>query len=87
MWKTSEFFICSTSQFPTQQYAAQYAGYTGYNDARADQSLKMTGRGPSSDWGNFPEFDGKPILASSVQFSQSTLSKIMKLSENEERKD
>ena len=34
--------------------------------------------------GNFPEFDGKPILASSVQFSQSTLSKIMKLSKNEE---
>ena len=30
----------------TEQYAAQYAGYTGYNDARADQSLKMTGRGP-----------------------------------------
>ena len=70
----------------TQQYAAQYTGYTGYNHLRAGQSLKMTGRGPS-DWGNFPEFDGKPILASSVQFSQSTLSKIMKLSENEERKD
>ena len=69
----------------TEQYAAQYAGYTGYNDARAGQSLKMTGRG-SSDWGNFSEFDGKPILASSVQFSQSTLSKIMKLSENEEER-
>ena len=49
---------------------------------RRAKSLKMTGRGPSKQGELFPEHDGKPILASSVQFIQSTLSKPMKLSKN-----